>query len=105
MATAFYLNCLLLQKHFKVQEKIKFINLAAAGFAVDRLEGDSIKIESCFAWQLGEALAVFGTAATKKIISMAAWWSIIFFRWCGVGYLHIMCLIGFFFRACLHEPG
>jgi len=21
----------------------------------------------------------------------------------GVGYLYIMCLIGFFFRACLHE--
>jgi hypothetical protein len=31
------------------------------------------------AWQLWEALAVFGTAAIKKIISMAAWGGIIFF--------------------------
>lgn len=36
------------------------------------------------AWPLGEALAVFGHGCNKKIISMAAWWSIIFFiamRW------------------------
>jgi hypothetical protein len=37
-----------------------------------------------------------GTAAIKKIISMAAWWSIIFFIACGVGYLTLMCFIGFF---------
>jgi len=28
-----------------------------------------------------------GTAAIKKNFSMAAWWSIIFFIACGVGYL------------------
>lgn len=43
------------------------------------------QIHACMAaW---EALAVFGTAATKKNNSMAAWWSIIFFCWCGGGYL------------------
>ena len=51
---------------------------------------------------LGEALAVFGTAAIKKIISMAAWGGIIFFiamRW---WLFNIMCLIGFFSEhACM----
>jgi hypothetical protein len=45
--------------------KIKFINLAAAGDAIDRLEGDS-KINSWLATPLGEASAVFGTAQQKK---------------------------------------
>jgi hypothetical protein len=48
------------------KNKLGLRHHAAAGFAVDRLEGDSIKIESCFAWQLGEALAVFGHGCNKK---------------------------------------
>jgi hypothetical protein len=47
---------------------------------------DSIKIEhACI--PLLEAWAVFGTAAIKKIISIAAWQSIIFLLHCGAGYL------------------
>ena len=56
------------------------------------------------AWQLGEALG--GTAATQKINSIAMLAGLYFFVvQCGGGYLYIMCLIGFFFRACLHKPG
>jgi hypothetical protein len=43
------------------------------------LTGRSGTTVSWFTTPLLEALAVFGTAATKKIISRAAWGGIIFF--------------------------
>jgi len=43
---------------------------AAAGFAIDRPEGDSIK-KKVLAHRFPEALAVFGHGSTKKIISYA----------------------------------
>ena len=53
---------------------------------------------SGFAWRWQ------GTAATQKINSIAMLAELYFFvLQCGGGYLYIMCLIGFFFRACLHE--
>jgi len=52
-----------------INKKI-FISLAAAGNAVDRLEGDSKK-DSCFAWPLLRSVDVFRTAAIKKIIALA----------------------------------
>jgi hypothetical protein len=68
----------------------------AAGFAIDRLEGDGIKKIRALHTAFEKRWLSLGTAAIKKIISMAAWWSIIFFIACGVGYLTLMCIIGFF---------
>jgi hypothetical protein len=39
------------------------------------------------AWQLWEALAVFGTAAIKKIIAWLLGVGLFFLLQCGVGYL------------------
>jgi hypothetical protein len=50
---------------FNFSLKIKFINLAAAGFAIDRLEGDGIKIKSACT-PLWEALAVFWHGCNTK---------------------------------------
>lgn len=61
----------------------------------------AIKIHA-LAYRLGKRWQ--GTAATQKINSIAMLAGLYFFvLQCGGGYLYIMCLIGFFFRACLHE--
>lgn len=80
---------------------------AAAGFAIDRLEGDSIK-QNMLCIQLPKKRWLSsGTAAIKKTISYAGWDGIVFFIACGVGYLTLMPVIRFFFVAvaCLHEHG
>ena len=55
-----------LKRSSRIIFKIKNIgdsHLAAAGFAIDRLEGDGIKKDSWFTTPLGEALA--GTACDE----------------------------------------
>jgi len=55
--------------------------------AVLLTERSEIAKKKVLAHNLGKRWLSLGTAAIKKIISMAAWWSIIFFIACGVGYL------------------
>ena len=59
--------------------KIKFINLAAAGGAIDWPEGDSKKDSPIFGGNFQEALAVFGTAQQKKIIAWLLGGALFFF--------------------------
>jgi len=61
---------------------------AAAGFAIDRLEGDGINKPVASPHNLGKRWLSFGTAATQKNICVGSCVSAIFFCGaCGVGYL------------------
>jgi len=68
------------------------VNASAVGETLN----SGVSIASCFCF-----LAVTPTRA-KKIKLIAAWQSFIFFVVCGVGYLTLMCIVGFFsVHACI----
>jgi hypothetical protein len=94
------------RKGYKIKSFSLFYRGSAilpVGDATARLEEGGNK-DSCLHGNSGKRWQ--GTAATQKINSIAMLAGLYFFVvQCGGGYLYIMCLIGFFFRACLHKPG